>query len=63
MQTRWNWCRGRRLATVFGGLLAVLAVAIPALQPAEAQTPPVVERLVIVNEDEEKPFIERKKNG
>ncbi len=45
------------------GLLAAAAVAIPALQHAKAQTPPQIEPLVIVNEDEEKPFIERKKNG
>ena len=53
----------RRLKFAVAGLLAAAAVAIPALQVAKAQTPPVVERLVIVNEDEEKPFIERKKNG
>ncbi len=53
----------RRLKLAIAGLLAAAAVAIPALQPADAQTPPVVERLVIVNEDEEKPFVERKKNG
>lgn len=56
-----NW--KRRLKFAVAGLLAAAAVTIPALQPADAQTPPVVERLVIVNEDEEKPFIERKKNG
>ena len=53
----------RRLKLAIAGLLAAAAVAIPALQPADAQTPPVVERLVIVNEDEEKPFVERKKHG
>ena len=63
MRTRWNWCRDRRRATTLGGLLAVLAVAIPVWQPAMAQTPPPVEPLVIVNDDEEKPFVERKKQG
>ena len=53
----------RRLKLAVAGLLAAASVAIPALQLVDAQTPPVVERLVIVNEDEEKPFIERKKNG
>ena len=63
MQRRWNWCRDRGLATTLGGLLAVLAVAIPVWQPVMAQTPTPIEPLVIVNDDEEKPFVERKKQG
>ncbi len=56
-----NW--KRRLKFAVAGLLAAAAVTIPALQLANAQTNPVIEPLVIVNEDEEKPFIEREKNG
>ena len=56
-----NW--KRRLKLAVAGLLAAAAVTIPALQPAKAQTNPVIEPLVIVNEDEEQPFVERKKHG
>ena len=60
--------RARAALALFGnGLWATVICAViataAAWQVAESQTPPVVERLVIVNEDEEKPFIERKKNG
>ena len=53
-------CRRVALAT---GLCALLGLATLATQITQAQTPPPVEPLVIVNDDEEKPFIERKKKG
>ena len=54
--------RCRRVALA-AGLSALLGLATLAIQITQAQTPPPVEPLVIVNDDEEKPFVERKKQG
>ncbi len=54
--------RRRTLAAV-ALLLAVVGSASALWPTALAQVPPPVQPLVIVNDDEEQPFIERKKHG
>ena len=44
-------------------VLTACAISLPTWHATQAQTPPPTEPLVIVNDDEEKPFIERKKQG
>ena len=52
-----------RLKLAAATVLTACAISLPAWHATQAQTPPPVEPLVIVNDDEEKPFVERKKQG
>ena len=58
-ETAWR----RRTTAAVALLLLVVISASAVWQTGLAQTPPAVEPLVIVNDDEEQPFIERKKQG
>ena len=52
-----------RLKLVAAAVLTACAISLSTWHATQAQTPPPIEPLVIVNDDEEKPFVERKKQG
>ena len=52
-----------RLKLAAAIVLTACAISLSAWHATQAQTPPPIDPLVIVNDDEEKPFVERKKKG